>query len=143
MNFIGKKLLLLQLCILIFFAVFDVNSFAMSNSDVRAKIISILYDNGGKMNCDFDGYVNTSGRHEGIDFYCGYGKSVNSITDGVVVRISKGAEGSSGLSTISIYNSKFDKSIIYLHTAPVSDIKEGDKISQGKNSYRIMARYKL
>ncbi|MEK8104606.1 hypothetical protein NKG94_04380 [Micromonospora sp. M12] len=43
-----------------------------------------------------------------------------------------GATGSGGLSTISVYNSSLNKSVIYLHTAPKSAVSVGDAISKGE-----------
>jgi len=91
-----------------------------------------LYQNGNAyISCGFDGYSNTKGRHEGIDIRCGDGAPVYALADGVVVRVAKGSTGSSGLSTIAIYNSSYDKTIIYLHSAP-SGISEGQSISKGQ-----------
>lgn len=91
-----------------------------------------LYQNGNaRITCRFDGYVNTKGRHEGIDISCGEGSSVYALADGVVVRVAKGSTGSKGLSTIAIYSSAYDKTIIYLHAAP-SGISEGQNISKGQ-----------
>lgn len=89
---------------------------------------------GSKITCGFDGYVNTSGRHEGIDFDYGIGKNIYSLTDGTVTNVVKGYNGSGGLSTIAIYDSANDKTVVYLHTAPANisvgqQIKKGDKIA--------------
>lgn len=87
---------------------------------------------GSKITCGFDGYKNTKGRHEGIDFKNYNGASVYSLTSGVITRITYGSNGSSGLSTIAIYDSSSDKTVVYLHTAPVSGLKAGQNVSKGQ-----------
>ncbi len=105
-----------------------------SSSSTTTTLTNALYKinvSSSKISCGFDGYVNTSGRHEGIDFTYGIGKSVYSLTDGTVTRVSAGKTGSNGLSTIAIYNSSKDKTVVYLHTAPVSSLKVGDTVKTG------------
>ena len=87
---------------------------------------------GGTITCGFDGYVNTKGRHEGIDFKKAQGTKVYSLTDGVITKVTKGANGSSGLSTIAIYNSAANKTVVYLHTAPVNSLYEGKSVARGE-----------
>ncbi|YAL83396.1 peptidoglycan DD-metalloendopeptidase family protein [Dermacoccaceae bacterium W4C1] len=88
-----------------------------------------LYNGGGgSITAGFDGYENTSGRHEGIDFKKGYGSDVLSLTDGEVVR-----SGGGELQTLAIYLPKEDKTVIYLHTNPTvssgATVKKGQKIA--------------
>lgn len=91
-----------------------------------------LYKNtSARISCGFDGYTSTSGRHEGIDIVCGVGKPVYSLTSGVVTRVYKGRTGSGGLSTIAIYNAETNKTVIYLHSAPLS-LSAGQSISKGQ-----------
>jgi hypothetical protein len=88
-----------------------------TNAQVRTRMIQVLYNGrGGVMSCDYDGYRNISGRHNGIDFVSngGRGTPVHSLTNGVVTRVHV---PSSGLSTIAIYDEKNNKTIIYLHIA--------------------------
>jgi murein DD-endopeptidase MepM/ murein hydrolase activator NlpD len=88
-----------------------------------------LYDaNGGTITCGFDGYVNTPGRHEGIDIARSIGSPVRALVSGTVVGLVRGANGSSGLSTIAIYNSGLDRTVIYLHSAPLAGLSEGDSV---------------
>jgi murein DD-endopeptidase MepM/ murein hydrolase activator NlpD len=61
----------------------------------------------------------------------GVGAPVYSLTSGTVLRVAKGSRGSSGLSTIAIYDSATNKTVIYLHSNPVG-IKAGDKVSVGQ-----------
>lgn len=99
-----------------------------------------------KLTCNFDGYVNTKGRHEGIDFAYKIGAKVYSLTDGKIIRIEMGKTGSSGLSTIAIYNEQSNKTVIYLHAAPLADLKVGTYVSKGQQiateSWRGMSSQK-
>jgi murein DD-endopeptidase MepM/ murein hydrolase activator NlpD len=90
-----------------------------------------LYDlSGGRITCGFDGYTTTPGRHEGIDIARGIGSPVHALVAGTVTNVVHGRNGSGGLSTIAIYNEKYDKTIVYLHSAPVSGLAKGDKVSR-------------
>lgn len=93
---------------------------------------ALYKSSGGKLTCGFDGYVNTSGRHEGIDFKKGTGSSVYSLTDGVITRVTQGSRGSSGLSTIAVYSASAGKTVIYLHADPVDSLYVGQQISRGQ-----------
>lgn len=111
---------------------------ANSNDKVigNTKLSYGLYkSNSAYITCGFDGYVTQSGRHEGIDIKYAVGKPVYSLTDGIVVRVDQGFNGSKGLSTIAIYNSATDKTVIYLHSAPYNlhagqSIKKGQQIAK-------------
>lgn len=85
---------------------------------------------GGRITAGFDGYVNTPGRHEGIDITRGVGSPVRALVSGQVINIVRGANGSSGLSTIAIYNATYDKTIVYLHSAPLSSLFVGQNVSR-------------
>lgn len=110
---------------------------AASNAEIRSKIISLLYGGvGGYMSCDFDGYTTTQGRHEGIDFVSGSGNNVYAIADGTVTAAKT---SSSGLTTIAIYNSSYNVTIVYLHTknfavSTGTVVSKGTKIAQEGNS---------
>lgn len=91
-----------------------------------------INDSKSYITCKFDGYVNTKGRHEGIDFKRSNGSAVYSLTSGEVVRVVEGARGSSGLSTIAIYDSSTNKTVIYLHTNPNNSLYVGQRISVGQ-----------
>lgn len=84
---------------------------------------------GGHVTCFFDGYENTPGRHEGIDFAKSSGSTVKALLSGTVTNV---VEGGTGLSTIAVYNATFDKTIIYLHTNPNDSVDTGDSISKGQ-----------
>ncbi len=99
----------------------------------RVNMSYALYNaSGGRITCPFDGYVNTPGRHEGIDIARGVGSNVHALTSGTVIYVARGATGSGGLSTISIYDASLNRTVIYLHTAPRSAISVGDSISRGQ-----------
>lgn len=98
-----------------------------------------LYKNSSAyISCGFDGYRNTSGRHEGIDFKYKLDAPIYSLTDGKVLRVVSGSTGRSGLSTIAIYYAAADKTVIYLHAKPCvsagQNVSKGDKI--GYESWR-------
>ncbi|TDB81651.1 cell surface protein [Actinomadura sp. KC216] len=99
----------------------------------RANLSYGLYKaSGGRITCGFDGYTSTPGRHEGIDIARGVGSDVRALVAGKVIYVARGRNGSGGLSTISIYNSAANKTVIYLHTAPRSSVSVGDNISRGQ-----------
>jgi len=85
---------------------------------------------GGRITCGFDGYVNTPGRHEGIDIARGVGSPVRALVAGKVINIVRGANGSGGLSTIAVYNATYDKTVVYLHSAPLSSLSVGESVSR-------------
>lgn len=105
---------------------------ASAGSTTLTNALYQINVSGSYITCGFDGYKNTKGRHEGIDFKRSIGASVYSLTDGVVTRVSAGRTGSSGLSTIAIYNSAANKTVVYLHSAPLSGIKVGSSIKRGQ-----------
>jgi murein DD-endopeptidase MepM/ murein hydrolase activator NlpD len=78
----------------------------------------------------FDGYTSTAGRHEGVDVAHAVGASVYAPVSGTVVRMTEGARGSGGLSTLAIYNSSLDKTLVYLHLDPTVGV--GATISVGE-----------
>lgn len=84
-----------------------------------------------KISCGFNGYVNTSGKHEGIDFNYQNGKSIYSLTDGIITNVVEGKVGRKGLSTIAIYDSSNNKTVIYLHSDPLNSLYIGKKINKG------------
>ena len=103
------------------------SAMAASHSEIQNKMVEILYSgDGGHMSCDFDGYVTTSGRHEGIDFARAYGARIHSISSGEVIRVSNASD----LSTLAIYDASANKTVLYLHGH--YDVSVGDTISQGQ-----------
>lgn len=110
-----------------------------SASQNSGNLSTALYKNSGAyISCGFDGYVNTSGRHEGIDFKYKLDAPIYALADGKVLRVASGSTGGSGLSTIAIYNAAANKTVIYLHAAPCveagQNVSKGDKI--GYESWR-------
>lgn len=102
-----------------------------TNSTGNEKLSFGLYNlSGGAITCGFDGYVNTPGRHEGIDIDRGIGSPVRALVSGKVINVVNGANGGSGLSTIAVYNATYDKTVIYLHSAPLSSVDVGDTVSR-------------
>jgi murein DD-endopeptidase MepM/ murein hydrolase activator NlpD len=87
---------------------------------------------GGRITAGFDGYENTPGRHEGIDIARSTGSSVRALVDGQVINIVRGSTGSGGLSTIAVYNASYDRTIIYLHSAPLASLAVGQNVSRGQ-----------
>ncbi|MGH3728081.1 MAG: peptidase inhibitor family I36 protein [Micromonosporaceae bacterium] len=89
----------------------------------------VYHSTGGRITSYFDGYLNTSGRHEGIDLARGSGAAVYSLTSGTVIYKN---EGGGGLSTLSIYNATLNRSIIYLHTNPLDGLRVGEHVNRGQ-----------
>lgn len=96
---------------------------------------STYKQSGGYLLCGFDGYGkgicgNIAGRHEGIDVKRGYGSPGYALVSGKVLNVARGS--SSSLSTIAIYNATYDRTIIYLHSAPLSSLAAGQTIAVGQ-----------
>ncbi|MFC4908857.1 peptidase inhibitor family I36 protein [Actinomadura gamaensis] len=107
----------------------------------RTNLSWALYQaSGGRITCGFDGYTSTPGRHEGIDIARGIGSSVHALVAGQIINVAWGHTGSSGLSTIAVYNASLGRTIIYLHSAPLGSLRTGQWISKGQviasESYR-------
>jgi murein DD-endopeptidase MepM/ murein hydrolase activator NlpD len=88
---------------------------------------------GGRLTAGFDGYRNTPGRHEGIDFARSTGSKVYNLVPGVITYVAEGHTGGSGLSTISVYNASLNRTVIYLHTDPVNGLRVGQSIAKGQH----------
>ncbi|MET0492820.1 MAG: peptidase inhibitor family I36 protein [Actinoplanes sp.] len=102
-----------------------------TNTGGRENLTHGLYhQSGGEITCGFDGYVNTPGRHEGIDIARSIGSPVRALVSGEVINVVNGSNGSGGLSTIAIYNASLNKTVIYLHSAPLGSVDVGDTISR-------------
>ena len=99
----------------------------------RTAMSFALYQvSGGRVTCGFDGYISTPGRHEGIDIARRIGSPVYALVSGQITYVARGSRGSSGLSTIAIYNSSYDKTVIYLHSGPLSSVSARQNISKGQ-----------
>jgi len=96
--------------------------------DQKNMSTALYAGGGGRLTTGFDGYQNTPGRHEGIDFAKGSGSDVKSLVNGQVVRVAD-----DGIGTIAIYVPAKDKTVIYLHAnATISQgasVKKGQKIA--------------
>lgn len=95
-----------------------------ANEDMSWSLYNL---SGGRITAGYDGYVTTSGRHEGIDIARGSGSPVRALIGGTVTNV---VEGGSGLSTIAIYNATFDKTIVYLHTNPLDGLYVNQSIAR-------------
>ncbi|MGW4641767.1 peptidase inhibitor family I36 protein [Sphaerisporangium sp. NPDC004334] len=103
------------------------------SSSARVNMSYALYKTGGGgISCGFDGYVHTSGRHEGIDIRRSVGSDVHALVAGQLIYLARGRNGGSGLSTIAVYNASLNKTIIYLHSAPLSSLRVGQQIARGQ-----------
>lgn len=109
-------------------------SAAASTSSGKTLTNALYGINSGssRISCGFDGYRNTKGKHEGIDFTRQLNAPVYSLTDGVITKVSYGKVGSSGLSTIAVYNSAQNVTVVYLHTKPVSGLYAGKTVRVGE-----------
>ena len=102
-----------------------------SNPSYSSLSSALYQDSSSYVSCGFDGYSSTPGRHEGIDMTCYNGAPIYSLTSGTIVRIKSGWEGISGLSTIAIYDSTHDKTVVYLHSAPSDSLYAGMTVDVG------------
>ncbi|GAA4049670.1 peptidase inhibitor family I36 protein [Nonomuraea soli] len=102
------------------------------STSARSNLSFSLYAAAGRITCGFDGYTSTAGRHEGIDFAYGVGSNVRSLVSGELINVQYGATGRAGLSTISIYLRSVNKTVVYLHTAPLSSLRVGQQIAKGQ-----------
>ena len=102
-------------------------------TNTKKTMTNALYNinvSGSKISCGFDGYRKKSGRHEGIDFNYENEKSVYSLTDGVITNVVEGKNGGA-LSTIAIYDSANNKTVVYLHLNPSDSLRIGQNIQKG------------
>ncbi|MGH3663519.1 MAG: M23 family metallopeptidase [Micromonosporaceae bacterium] len=99
--------------------------------------VGLYQSTAGHISSYFDGYLSTSGRHEGIDLARASGADVFALIDGTVIFKD---EGGGGLSTLSIYNATLDRSIIYLHTNPLDGLSVGEHVNRGQRIATEAAR---
>jgi murein DD-endopeptidase MepM/ murein hydrolase activator NlpD len=102
------------------------------SSSARSNMSFALYAAAGRITCGYDGYTSTSGRHEGIDIARGVGSSVHALVAGQVINVVRGSTGRAGLSTIAVYIAASNKTVVYLHSAPLSSLRVGQQISRGQ-----------
>ena len=85
---------------------------------------AVFHSDGARISCDFDGYQNTPGRHEGIDMVLSHNAPVYAAISGIVTR----AGGS--FNTVAIYDQNNDKTVVYLHFNSVA-VREGQWVNKG------------
>ncbi len=96
------------------------------SNDVRQKLLNAVFGrSGGRISCDFDSYVNTPGRHEGIDMVLSNGAEIHAIASGVVTKA-----GGDRINTVAIYDSANNKTVVYLHMGSIR-VQEGQTVSRG------------
>lgn len=124
-----KKMIRTALMAIVFGMFCCGTAMAASRNEIQSELLRTLYGgSGGRISCDFDGYTTTAGRHEGIDCAKRKGATVYSLVAGTVVRANNPA---SGLSTLAIYDSANNRSVIYLHATSFK-VKAGQKVSKGQ-----------
>lgn len=104
---------------------------AGSGGAKKALSYALYGRSGGRITTGYDGYQNTAGAHEGIDIARSIGSPVRSLLSGRVLRITVGERGrdeSSDLSTIAIYNARYDRTVVYLHSAPKRGLRVGQSV---------------
>lgn len=93
--------------------------------DVKSKLrYAVFNDSSARITCDFDGYVNTKGRHEGIDMVLYHKAPVYSAISGTVIRTG------GDYNTVAIYDSTHDKTVIYLHFNSIA-VSNGSYVNKG------------
>ena len=116
---------------------------AASHESIRNSVMDVLYGgkSGGSLLCDYHG-SGYNGIHEGVDYQLKEGTPIYSIADGTVTRVTN-STSDYVLSTLAIYNSDVNITVVYLHsnaiTVKVGDhIKRGDRIAEeGKHGNKI------
>ena len=99
-----------------------------TREELQAELIRRLYDSDeGMVTCDFDGYNEIEGRHEGIDFALEAGCPLYAVTEGQILRVNPSAD----LSTLAVYDERSDKTVVYLHLAISEELQEGDILHRG------------
>ena len=102
-------------------------AYAMTNAEIQQNIISRLYKGaGGRVSCDYDGYVTTPGRHEGIDIVCRSGAPIYAVFNGTVT--GRGVSDS-GVTVLAVYNSEYNVTIVYEHAN--FSVSKGASVSVG------------
>lgn len=91
----------------------------------------VYHSAGARVTAWFDGYLNTPGRHEGIDVAYQSGADVFAVLGGTVTRVTEGSDATDALSTLAVYNATYDKTVVYLHLNPLG-FAVGQSISKGQ-----------
>jgi murein DD-endopeptidase MepM/ murein hydrolase activator NlpD len=99
----------------------------VQSGNVRQRLLNTIFGrSGGKVSCDFDSYVETPGRHEGIDMVLYDGAEIHAITSGVVT-----AAGGDKYNTVAIYDSLNNKTTVYLHMSSVVGLCVNKSVNKG------------
>lgn len=89
----------------------------ISSNDVREKLMNaIFHSQGARISCDFDGYKNTNGRHEGIDVVLTHKAPVYAVISGEITKA-----GGGSYNTFAIYDSANNKTVVYLHFSAIAN----------------------
>ncbi len=106
-------------------------AYALSTDEIQYQMLEILYGGaGGWVSCDFDGYSSRSkGRHEGIDFRIGQGEPIYALISGTITN-TRNRSSYSETSLCGIYDSDYDKTVVYLHGRFV--VSAGETVSRGQ-----------
>ena len=97
------------------------------SGDVKQRLLNTIFGrNGGRISCDFDSYVNTPGHHEGIDMVLHDGAEIHAITSGIVTKA-----GGDSLTTVAIYDSANNKTVVYLHMSSVVGLYINKHVNKG------------
>jgi murein DD-endopeptidase MepM/ murein hydrolase activator NlpD len=99
----------------------------------NSRMARSLYKAPAHISAYFDGYLNTSGRHEGTDIARGVGARIYALTSGTVTNVVPGARGGNGLSTIAVYNASLNKTVVYLHSDPRNTLNRGEHVARGEH----------
>ena len=91
----------------------------------------VYHSSAARVTAWFDGYLNTAGRHEGIDVADAAGADVFAVLGGTVTRVTEGSDATDALSTLAVYNATYDKTVVYLHLNPLG-LAVGQSISKGQ-----------
>ncbi len=107
------------------------NAGHLVGSTLNTTLSTGLYKNAdARITAYFDGYLSQSGRHEGTDVARYSGAPVYALVSGTVTRVVEGSTGS--LSSLAIYHSFLNKTVIYLHLDPLS-FSVGQSIGEGQH----------
>jgi hypothetical protein len=94
------------------------NAGHLVGSSLNTALSTGLYKNAdARITAYFDGYLSQSGRHEGTDMARYSGAPVYALVSGTVTRVVEGS--TSTLSSLAVYHSGLNKTVIYLHLDPL------------------------
>ena len=95
------------------------------SGNVKDRLLNAVFKkSGGYISCDFDGYKNTNGRHEGIDLVLSHKAPVYAVISGKVTR------AGGAYNTVTIYDQNNNKTVVYLHFDSVA-VRQGQYVNKG------------